>query len=160
MVELIVVITILAILWTIAFIAMQGYSKDARDSVRLTDLRSAESWLEIFNVNAWKYPEPDEVTLYTWWTVELKQGVVWEWVIRNVWLDKIIKDPKTDNNYVYSIFWSWQYYQLWAEQEWDSIWMLQKIKNNWNFSFSFYHRCEKYDSIMKHLWNRKKLLQW
>jgi prepilin-type N-terminal cleavage/methylation domain-containing protein len=37
LVELIVVITILAILWTIAFISLQGYSGDARDSRRITE---------------------------------------------------------------------------------------------------------------------------
>jgi len=34
LVELIVVITILTILGTIAFISLQGYSRDARDSTR------------------------------------------------------------------------------------------------------------------------------
>jgi len=40
LVELIVVITILAILWTIAFISLQGYSREARDSKRITDTRN------------------------------------------------------------------------------------------------------------------------
>lgn len=38
LVELIVVITILAILGTIAFISLQGYSAEARDSKRLTNV--------------------------------------------------------------------------------------------------------------------------
>lgn len=38
LVELIVVITILAILGTIGFISIQGYSKSARDSSRVSDL--------------------------------------------------------------------------------------------------------------------------
>ena len=38
LVELIVVITILAILGTIAFISLQGYSAEARDSKRLTNI--------------------------------------------------------------------------------------------------------------------------
>ena len=38
LVELIVVITILAILWTIAFISLQWYSRDSRDSVRISDM--------------------------------------------------------------------------------------------------------------------------
>ena len=38
LVELIVVITILAILGTIAFISLQGYSADARNSKRSSDL--------------------------------------------------------------------------------------------------------------------------
>ncbi|NUJ97725.1 type II secretion system protein [Candidatus Gracilibacteria bacterium] len=43
LVELIVVITILAILGSIAFISLQGYSSDARNSKRTSDLGSIES---------------------------------------------------------------------------------------------------------------------
>ena len=42
LVELIVVVTILAILGTIAFISLQGYSKDARNSTRIVDMKSVE----------------------------------------------------------------------------------------------------------------------
>lgn len=47
LVELIVVITILAILGTIAFISLQGYSADARNSKRTTDLSNIASSLNI-----------------------------------------------------------------------------------------------------------------
>ncbi|PID86394.1 hypothetical protein CSB08_00210 [Candidatus Gracilibacteria bacterium] len=47
LVELIVVITILAILGTIAFISLQGYSSDARNSKRSTDLGSIISKMTI-----------------------------------------------------------------------------------------------------------------
>ena len=43
LVELIVVITILAILGTIAFISLQGYSADARNSKRISDLGNIQS---------------------------------------------------------------------------------------------------------------------
>lgn len=46
LVELIVVITILAILGTIAFISLQGYSQDARDSKVVSDVRSLTSAIE------------------------------------------------------------------------------------------------------------------
>lgn len=46
LVELIVVITILAILGTIAFISLQGYSQDARDSKVVSDIRSLSSVVE------------------------------------------------------------------------------------------------------------------
>jgi len=46
LVELIVVITILAILGTIAFISLQGYSQDARNSKITADLRSLTSAIE------------------------------------------------------------------------------------------------------------------
>ncbi len=47
LVELIVVITILAILWTIAFISLQWYSSDARNSKRTSDLNSISSAMSI-----------------------------------------------------------------------------------------------------------------
>jgi len=71
LVELIVVITILAILWTIAFISLQWYSKSSRDSVRISDVSNMKTSLELFHLNAWKYPLPDddqEVT-FSWNTL-------------------------------------------------------------------------------------------
>ncbi len=47
LVELIVVITILAILGTIAFISLQGYSWDAKNSKVTSDLRNIVSAIEI-----------------------------------------------------------------------------------------------------------------
>ena len=58
LVELIVVITILAILWTIAFLSFQWYSKDSRDTVRLNDLKTIEKSLELYVTKVWTYPEP------------------------------------------------------------------------------------------------------
>ncbi len=52
LVELIVVITILAILWTIAFIAMESYSKSSRNSVRISDMSKIKSSLEFFYIDA------------------------------------------------------------------------------------------------------------
>ena len=49
LVELIVVIIILAILWTIAFLSFQWYSSNARDSSKTTDLSSIKTSLWIFN---------------------------------------------------------------------------------------------------------------
>ena len=46
LVELIVVITILAILGTIAFISLQGYSQDARNSKVTSDIRTLVSSVE------------------------------------------------------------------------------------------------------------------
>ncbi len=47
LVELIIVITILAILATIAFISFQGYSKEARNSKRASDLNSIVRAIEV-----------------------------------------------------------------------------------------------------------------
>ena len=50
LVELIVVITILAILGTIAFISLQGYSADARNSKRTSDLGNIQSAISLKQV--------------------------------------------------------------------------------------------------------------
>ena len=50
LVELIVIITILAILWTIAFLSFQWYTKSARDSVRISDLKNIEKALSLYKV--------------------------------------------------------------------------------------------------------------
>ncbi|MDP2090837.1 MAG: prepilin-type N-terminal cleavage/methylation domain-containing protein, partial [Candidatus Gracilibacteria bacterium] len=60
LVELIVVITILAILGTIAFISLQGYSQNSRDSVRISDVSRMKTTLELFHLDAGKYPSPTE----------------------------------------------------------------------------------------------------
>ena len=59
LVELIVVITILAILWTIAFISIQWYTKNARDSRRVSDINNIQKSLELFTLQTEKYPLPD-----------------------------------------------------------------------------------------------------
>jgi len=59
LVELIVVITILAILGAIGFIALQGFSAGARDSDRLSDLSLTSKSLELYQIRAGSYPAPD-----------------------------------------------------------------------------------------------------
>ncbi len=121
LVELIVVITILAILWTIAFISLQWYSKDARDSTRISDLSSMKSSLELFQLDAGKYPIPtDGVDItYSWWTV-WTQWSFWETVYSNTdKLDKIPTDPLSDKVYTYSTTQSKNQYELGWVLEWN-----------------------------------------
>ena len=73
LVELIVVITILAILWTIAFMSFQWYSRDARDWTRVSDMWNMMTSLELFQIAGWTYPEP------TWWVL-----ITYSWSIE-VW---------------------------------------------------------------------------
>lgn len=58
-VELIVVITILAILGTIGFISIQGYSSSARDSTRISNLTNLRKGLDIVHVTGMDYPIPE-----------------------------------------------------------------------------------------------------
>lgn len=47
LVELIVVITILAILGTIGFLSLKGYSSSARDAIRTSDLANLSKGFEV-----------------------------------------------------------------------------------------------------------------
>ena len=123
LVELIVVITILAILWTIAFISLTAYSAQSRDSVRISDLDRMKTVLELYQIDSWKYPlptNPIDVT-YSWATV-WNQGTFWETVYANLSkLDKIPKDPLTDKEYTYSTTFKKNEYQLWWILEGEEI---------------------------------------
>jgi len=114
LVELIVVITILAILWTIAFISLQWYTKTARDSTRISDLSTMKTWLELFNLDAGKYPLPTNSFTVTYsWSEVWTQWTFWETTTSNVEkLDKIPTDPLTSKEYTYSVTKTKQEFQL------------------------------------------------
>jgi len=123
LVELIVVITILAILWTIAFISLQWYSRDARDSTRTADLWNIKTSLELYTLQTWKYPSPDSFSTitYSWWTEKVwYQWVVWDGVTKNLKsLNEKPLDPLTNDPYVYSTTNSYKEYEVLALYEWS-----------------------------------------
>ena len=120
LVELIVVITILAILWTIAFISLQWYSRDARDSVRQSDIANIISSMSLYETKVWKFPEPTlwiQVT-YSWWEV-WTQWTIWDSVITNLaQLNEKPVDPLTENEYTYSRLNTKKEYEIAAVMEW------------------------------------------
>jgi len=152
LVELIVVITILAILWTIAFISLQWYSRDSRDSVRISDMSSIKTTLELFHLWAGKYPITTDGTpiLYSW-TEAWTQGSFWESTVSNIdKFDKIPTDPLMDRQYVYSVTEKRQEYEIAWIVEWDTIWLdstlineslawnkVTKTKITWNYNGKF-----------------------
>ncbi len=121
LVELIVVITIIAILWTIAFISLQWYSKNSRDSVRISDMSKIKSSLELFHIWAWKYPVTTNGTdiTFSWWMI-WQQWDFWETTFTSVTrLDKIPVDPLTWKKYTYSVINTKQEYEIAWLFEWD-----------------------------------------
>jgi len=115
LVELIVVITILVILWTIAFISLEWYSSQARDSKRLSDVQNIKTSLELFSLNTWEYPTPDlwvDVLYDT--EIVWKQWIVWDNVTSNLSrnLNKKPIDPLTESEYIYSLMTWWTKYEL------------------------------------------------
>ena len=133
LVELIVVITILAILGTIAFISLQWYSKTARDSARLADMSRIKSSLELFMVEWWKYPETTNgvAVTYSWSLNAWHQWTFWEITFRNVErLDKIPVDPVTEIEYTYSVTNNRKEYQLAGILETQDLVLAPSIQAN------------------------------
>ena len=120
LVELIVVITILAILWTIAFLSFQWYSRDARDSARSSDLDTLRSSLELFYTKTWFYPQANNWQNITYsWIIAWQQWTFWD--PQNVQVgsvSKLPKDPLTQTEYTYSVTSLKNEYQLAATFEW------------------------------------------
>ncbi len=124
LVELIVVITILAILWTIAFISLQWYSAQARDSKRVSDIQNIKKSLELFSLNTWKYPEPDSYFTVKYWSQDLRyQWTVWDQVSTNLSknLNEKPTDPLTGSEYTYSRTYGWTEYEVLSIYESDLI---------------------------------------
>jgi len=113
LVELIVVITILAILWTIAFIALQDFNKDARDSQRITDVKSFSKWIELYATESWEYPNPDSaVSVTDSWDEVVVKGLIWELASKNARISEDLKDPLTWENFEYSLTWNRANYEI------------------------------------------------
>ncbi len=123
LVELIVVVLILSILWTIAFIAMQWYSRDARDSARLADLDVIKKSLELHIIKTGTYPLPTDWVEITYsWAEVRTQWVIWKSVTDLVdWLrdKRELVDPLTSLPYTYSRLNTWKEYEVAAIMEWE-----------------------------------------
>ena len=92
LVELIIVVTILAILATIAFLTLWDYPMQARDLKRLTDKNNIERALELYKAKKWEYPKFDEEDgRIVFWTG------TWEKV--NDTLSTLPRDPLTHKLY-------------------------------------------------------------
>jgi prepilin-type N-terminal cleavage/methylation domain-containing protein len=123
LVELIVVITILAILWTIAFVSFGKYNTYSRDVVRVSDIANIKWVLELWIIETWNYPKPDNSVEITY-----KDDLArYQW---NFWkdsrratkrLDKVPIDPLTNNEYTYSVTQRWNEYELSGIFEWDDV---------------------------------------
>ncbi|MDD5197922.1 MAG: FISUMP domain-containing protein [Candidatus Gracilibacteria bacterium] len=114
LVELIVVITILVILGTIAFTSLTGFSGNARDSDRVTTLKNIESGLDLFQIKSGQYPTPENITGTG--TVNgnilASVGEIGDTISRIIKINKIPTDPLSKSNYVYGTNTSKTQYQI------------------------------------------------
>lgn len=158
LVELIVVITILAILWTIAFYSFQNYALSARDWTRISDIKSIQKSLSFFAIETWNFPEPTDwkIVTYSWASVWI-QWTFWDTMMTNLWaLNKKPKDPLKLMEYSYSVTPDKQEYQL--------VWVLESIELvNKNFlinkAYSYASPARAY-SVWTYNWVASKVSTW
>ena len=112
--ELIVTISVLIILSTIAVISYSWYSSSSRDSVRLSDIDAINKSLELSFIRSGHYPEPSnwETITYSGSTIWIK-WTIWKSVVNNfIWNNVVLLDPLTWNEYTYSILNTRKKYKL------------------------------------------------
>jgi prepilin-type N-terminal cleavage/methylation domain-containing protein len=121
LVELLVTITIVSVLATIAFISFQWYRVSARDSVRLSDIWVLNNTLNYYHANNQKLPEPSELYDVTYsWAIVWSQWIFWQSMLKSVQnMSQIPTDPLTGLPYTYSVLKNKQEYQIAWILEWN-----------------------------------------
>lgn len=127
LVELVVVITILAILGTIGFLSVGGYSSRARDSERTADVAQLAKSLDLSMISVGSYPTPDNYFTVTysgsavWYQGTASAGVIQKLhtSIAGGGLDSKPVDPLKNTDYAYSTLAEGKAYQIQAAYEGD-----------------------------------------
>lgn len=107
LVELIVVITILAILATIWYISFLWYASAARDSSRVHNISIITRAVEYYKLKETKLFNPDNVIPITLsWTVVWYQGDMWTASLWKIWITEWWTDPLDWEFYTYFLSWN------------------------------------------------------
>lgn len=128
LIELLVVITILAIISVVAYTKF-GWSTDAaKNSKKLSDIASIETWLQMFYKDKNYYPMPSQynATKNVWWYDSTKTATVHNTLVITKSWDQIAT--------VTSWAWWWKVYESWsvANQIWakwtidSTIWLTKE----------------------------------
>ena len=120
LVELIIVITILAILGTIAFVSFQGYLKGARDWNRLQTINNIEKWLTLYQISKGVYPLPEDgyATISVDGTELSYQWYFWEDNAKAANINILPVDPLDKEKYIYATDKSQNGYKILWYMEW------------------------------------------
>ncbi len=125
LVELVITMTVVAILWTISTIYIFDAFGNSRDSARITSIGQIVQNMDLFKVDTWRYPEPDNFVVVTYSWAELwKQWVFWSEASQSlgVYGSDYPQDPLYEIDYTYSLTNNSTEYQIW--------WILEDTKNS------------------------------
>ena len=104
LVEMIVVVTIIAILSTLAVVAYSWFASGSRDTNRLADIKNIEKLLEVKTSLSKDLPMPDDkVDITLNWKVVRYQWYAWKEVFKDLSFFDWGLDPKDETYYTYSV---------------------------------------------------------
>lgn len=133
LVELIIIIVILSILYGISMSYYKNYLSNTRDVNRVEDIKKIAAWIEIFSIQAQKYPLSNNNLKVTWIS---NQGYFSKNISELLKFSKNPVDPKDQNLYIYTTNISQNKYQLWAYlEEKNDLFFTTKntFANNYNY---------------------------
>lgn len=115
LIELIVVITILAILGTLAFVSFQWYYSEARDAIRVNDLKSIHKSLSLYKIEGKPLPRGENMYEVSWsGTLLFRQWNLSKRDLSNLGISNGWIDPLTQEAYIYAMDDKTSKYQLGA----------------------------------------------
>jgi type II secretory pathway pseudopilin PulG len=124
-IELLVTITIMAILWTIWYISYTWYISSSRDSVRLSQLSSIYWAMEVYKTKAYLPIPESKVAIYSSWVLIWYQWYANENILNMIGYQEWWIDPLDE-----------EYFTYFLNTKQRKLWILAQLENNINWEDS------------------------
>jgi prepilin-type N-terminal cleavage/methylation domain-containing protein len=129
LIELIIVITIIAILSTIWFISYTSYLLNSRDSTRKSELSDIYTLLDSYKINAPLSVPNNKIDLYSSWFLIWFQWYLSDDILLKIWFNWTWKDPLDQVYYTY--FLTKDFRNPWI------MWFLENDSLAWNLWITY-----------------------
>lgn len=147
LIELIIVITILAIVSTLAFLWMQNYIQDAKNTKIVTELQNAQEWFSVYQIQHGNLPLPeDAITISSYGFLLWYQWSLWDMVAKEIKLSSTPTIQWKNTYFVYNTDVQRNFFQI--------GWFLSNRSNY----FSQTHADGEDKSTFYTLWNQLGIL--
>ncbi len=105
LVELIIVITIFAILSVIWFLTYKSIITTAKDTKKVNDIKTISNQLRLISIKNNLLPEPESSNKIFFWSSNIDLWIVWDNLSYSIWLKESLLDSEMLKNYTYSKYW-------------------------------------------------------